>query len=148
MGNKDNANVTKGIRETEDRNQERIELKAKIFHLRHKLYHQRSIRMLNGRTYEATLERVNRADALVAEMRTDLKSLRSRLQDEVESLGVTESQANEVLSSFYQSLDSQHTGEASPPKRSRRAIDTSDEEDDDGASRTAESGTEAENSKQ
>lgn len=147
LGGKENPNVTKAISAAEIRNQERIELKAKVLHLRHKLYHQRRIRMLNGRTYEATLDRVNRADALVAEMRTDLKSLRSRLQDEVETLGITEGQVGAILASFYKSLDSQHTGEASPPKRSRRSVQSSDDEDES-TSRAAESGTEGESSRQ
>ena len=57
----------------------------------------------------------------VAEMRTDLKSLKRRLDKEMRKLGISEEHAESILTSFYMSLDSQHQGEASPPKKARRA---------------------------
>jgi hypothetical protein len=53
-------------------------------------------------------------------MRTDLKTLKRRLDEEVAELGITEKEAEEILSAYYRSLDSQLAGEASPPKRARR----------------------------
>jgi hypothetical protein len=53
-------------------------------------------------------------------MRTDLKSLKGRLDDEIRELGISEEQAESILTSFYASLDSQHFGDPSPPKRARR----------------------------
>jgi hypothetical protein len=43
--------------------------------------------MLNERTFEATSERTHKVEALVSEMRTDLKSLKLRLEEELHELG-------------------------------------------------------------
>jgi hypothetical protein len=104
----------------EDDNQVEIDLRARALQLRNQLYRQRRVRMLNERTQATTQERAVRIESLVAEMRTDLKTLKRRLDEEISELGITESEAEEIVSAYYQSLDSQPSGEASPPKRSRR----------------------------
>jgi signal-transduction protein with cAMP-binding, CBS, and nucleotidyltransferase domain len=87
--------------------------------------------MLNERTYAATQERSARVEALVSEMRSDLKSLKSRLDDEIRELGISERQAENLLTSFYLSLDSRLSGQASPPKRPRKHQSQVDVNDDD-----------------
>ena len=121
LGNRDLIPVPPSVREMEDEREENLDLQAKVLQLRNQLYRQRRIRTLNERTYTATQERASRVESLVAEMRTDLKSLKGRLDLEIRDLGVSEKEAESILTSFYMSLDSQHLGEASPPKRPRRA---------------------------
>jgi signal-transduction protein with cAMP-binding, CBS, and nucleotidyltransferase domain len=87
--------------------------------------------MLNERTFAATQERSARVEALVSEMRSDLKSLKSRLDDEIRELGISERQAENLLTSFYLSLDSRLSGQASPPKRPRKHHSDVDVNDDD-----------------
>jgi len=120
MGLRDNVGVPRRVREREDQRQKNIILQAQVLQLRNQLYRQRRTRMLNERTYAATQERASRVESLVSEMRTDLKSLKGRLDQEIRDLGISEEQAENILTSFYMSLDSQHQGEASPPKRPRR----------------------------
>ena len=120
LGLRDNVGVPRRVREREDQRQKNILLQAQVLQLRNQLYRQRRTRMLNERTYAATQERASRVESLVSEMRTDLKSLKGRLDQEIRDLGISEEQAENILTSFYMSLDSQHQGEASPPKRPRR----------------------------
>jgi hypothetical protein len=112
--------------------------------VRNELYRQRRIRLLNERTFEATSERTHKVEALVSEMRTDLKSLKLRLEEELHELGklswlsfslrpthcpqrfylvcltgIDEGTADEILSSFYREQDLRDAEEsevASPPK--------------------------------
>ena len=52
-------------------------------------------------------------------------------------MGIGEEQAEHILTSFYMSLDSQHQGESSPPKRARRLS-----HNDEGWSETNDEGDE------
>ena len=131
LGSKDNRAVTKEIRKNEDKTEERLKLKAKALQLRNELYRQRRVRLLNERTYMGSQERALRVEQLVAEMRTDLKTLKIRLDQEIKELGMSEKQAENILSSYYKSLDSRHQGDATPPKRQRRESRADDEEDED-----------------
>lgn len=130
LGRKDNPGVTNEVRMHEDEHQELIDLKAETLQLKNELYRQRRVRMLNERTYAATQERAVRVEALVHEMRTDLKTLKRRLDEEVAELGISEDEAEKILTSFYNSLDNKHSGEASPPKRPRRMSRLPDEDDE------------------
>ena len=146
LGKKDNKGVPKEIRKLEDDRQEYLVLKAQVLQLKNELYRQRKVRILNERAYAATQDRAARVEALVAEMRTDLKTLKRRLDEEVAELGIAEDEAEHILTSFYRSLDSKHRGEASPPKRPRR-LSRMDEEvedmedDDDAGDEQAETGS-------
>jgi hypothetical protein len=120
LGSPDNIGVPHGIKKLEEQRQEHLILQARVLQLRNQLYRQRRIRMLNERTYAASQERASRVESLVAEMRTDLKSLKGRLDLEIRDLGISEGLAENILKAYYMSLDSQHSGEASPPKRHRR----------------------------
>jgi len=86
--------------------------------------------MLNERTYAGAEERAIRVEALVAEMRTDLKTLKGRLDEEVAELGISEDVAERLLTSFYESFDCKDEGEPSPHKRQRRLSRAEAEEDD------------------
>jgi hypothetical protein len=66
-------------------------------------------------------DRYRRAEELVSEMRSDLKSLKRRLGDEMNELGITDEMANQILFQFYQGHQEEDKGDASTPKRSRRA---------------------------
>jgi len=130
LGSKDNRAVTKEIRKNEDKAEERLKLKAKALQLRNELYRQRRVRLLNERTYIGSQERALRVEQLVAEMRTDLKTLKLRLDQEIKELGMSEKQAENILSSYYKSLDSRHQGDATPPKRQRRESRAEEEDED------------------
>jgi hypothetical protein len=127
LGLKGNKGVPRMVRDLEDRRRRRIDLQAKVLHLRNQLHRQRRIRLLNERAFTATQEKSSRVEALVSEMRTDLKSLKNRLDLEIRDLGISEEHAENILTSYYMSLDAVHGGEASPPKRQRRHSHMNDE---------------------
>lgn len=129
LGVRDNPGVPSEIRKLEDQRQEHLILQAKVLQLRNQLYRQRRIRLLNERTYAASQERASRVESLVAEMRMDLKSLKNRLDLEIRDLDISEEQAENILKAYYMSLDSQHSGEATPPKRARRMSRMNDDMD-------------------
>ena len=131
VGVRNNPNLPAEVSEMENLTEEKLSLQAQALQLRNKLYRQRRTRTLNERTRNATQERAVRVESLVAEMRTDLKSLKTRLDAEIRDLGVSEEEAESILANFYKSLDSQHAGEASPPKRQRRHSEMEEPEDDD-----------------
>ena len=87
------------MKEFEDDRQKSYVLQAKVLHLRNQLYRQRRIRTLNERTFAATRDRSTRVESLVAEMRTDLKSLRNRLDEELVELGIDHERAEGILKS-------------------------------------------------
>jgi hypothetical protein len=81
------------------------------------------MRLNNERTNTATAERYARSAELVAEMRSDLKTLKHRLHDELKELGMDDRIAEQTLSNYYLGQDSPvDVGEASPLKRSRRTL--------------------------
>ena len=114
-----------------------------MLQLRNSLYRQKRIRMNNERTSNAANERYDRAEGLGVEMRADLKSLKHRLDEELNKLGelcgtmvlagdlssstnvnlpnalaivgIEEESAEKILSRFYRGQDTE-TGEASPLK--------------------------------
>ena len=80
-------------------------MQAKVLHLRNQLYRQTRIRTLNEKTCAATKDRAVRAESLVAEMRTDLKSLKTRLDEELTELGLDQDKAEAILKAYYQSQE-------------------------------------------
>lgn len=121
LGRKSNPAVTKEIRKWEEDEQEYLTLRASILQLKNALYRQRRIRILNERTSNSMNDRYRRAEDLVSEMRSDLKSLKRRLGDELNELGITDDMARQILSQFYQGHQEEDKGDALTPKRSRRA---------------------------
>jgi hypothetical protein len=120
LGNVDNEGVPSKWKEKEAIQQEYIDLRANVLHLRNQLFRQRRTRILNERTYSATRERSIRAETLVAEMRSDLKSLRARLDEEVRELGMTAEDAEIILSAFYKKMDANGTSKLLPKTRNRQ----------------------------
>lgn len=120
LGRKSNPGVTKNMRKWEDDEQEYLNLRASVLQLKNALYRQRRIRVLNDRTTASMNDRHLRAEELVSEMRLDLKSLKRRLGDELNELGITDGMANQILFQFYQGHQDEDKGDASTPKRLRR----------------------------
>ena len=79
--------MTEDFRKWEDEEQEYLILQADVLQLRNALVRQKRIRLLNERTDSGTADRYTRATDLVAEMRSDLKSLKHRLGEELKELG-------------------------------------------------------------
>jgi len=121
LGRKSNPGVTKDIRNWENDEQEYLTLRASVLQLKNALYRQRRIRILNERTSNSMNDRYCRAEELVSEMRADLKSLKRRLGDELNELGIIGEMATQILFQFYQGHQEEDKGDASTPKRSRRA---------------------------
>jgi len=126
LGRPSNPGVPDDIQEWEKQQQELLTLKAESLHLRNNLFRQRRIRLLNMRTRDSAVDRYERADALVTEMRADLKSLIGRLDTDLKELGINEEMAEKILADFYRGED-EEAGEASPLKRQRRATRTEEE---------------------
>jgi hypothetical protein len=72
-------------------------------------------------------DRYHRAEELVSEMRSDLKTLKHRLEEELTELGITEETATHIFSQYYKDQDDDDQGDASTPKRLRRASSVSRE---------------------
>lgn len=109
------------MRNWEDDEQEYLTLRASVLQLKNALYRQRRIGVLNQRTTTSMNDRYHCAEELVSEMRSDLKSLKRRLGDELKELGITDGMANQILFQFYQGHQEEDKGDASTPKRLRRA---------------------------
>lgn len=62
-------------------------LKIKVLQLRNRLVRQKKIRSLNERSLEVGKKRADKVESLLVEMQTDLKSLKGRLQEELNELG-------------------------------------------------------------
>jgi hypothetical protein len=133
-----NEGVPQDTKMLEEQRQDSYILQAKVLQLRNELYRQRRIRSFNQRTFQATKDRSHRVESLVAEMRTDLKSLKNRLDEELNELGIDIEKSEEILKDYYTSQDyddeevdeeEEEEDEASPSqKRSRGSYD---EDDDD-----------------
>jgi len=131
LGRPTNPGVPNDIKEWEKQQQELLTLRAEALHLRNNLIRQRQIRVLNERTKKSAVERYERAESLVTEMRADLKSLIGRLDTDLVELGINEEMAEKILAEFYRGED-EEAGEASPLKRQRRMTITRTEEDFEG----------------
>lgn len=106
----------------EDMRQDSYTLQSKALHLRNELHRQRRIRALNERTHASFRDRSLRAEALVVEMKEDLKSLKDRLGDEVGELGIDGEKAQDLLAAHYKKKRDAdaNDSEAAPPKVSLR----------------------------
>lgn len=120
--------MTEEFRKWEDEEQEHITLQASALQLRNALVRQKRIRMNNERTDVATAERYAQSAKQVAAMRSDLKTLKHRLHDELKELGMDDNAAENILSKYYLGQESPaDVGELSPLKRSRRSIGRAEE---------------------
>ncbi|KAG7346468.1 hypothetical protein IV203_005536 [Nitzschia inconspicua] len=121
LGDPKNPGTTKDIRQWEDEEQEYLTLRSSVLQLKNKLNRQRRIRLLNERTSASMTDRHQKAEELVFEMRSDLKSLKRRLAEELTELGITDEVVSQILTKYYKGQDEDDKGDASTPKRLRRA---------------------------
>ncbi|GAX11751.1 hypothetical protein FisN_7Lh130 [Fistulifera solaris] len=124
VGIRNNRSVPKEMAVMESLSEDKILLQAKVNHLRNKLQRQRRIRVMNERTLGSTQERAAKVESFVLEMRSDLKSLKMRLSEEIRELGVTEEQATAILASYSGSLHIDDLTEGTPSKRQRMRSDS------------------------
>ena len=82
-----NPGVPRDIQAWEEQRHEVYTLRGRALQLRNELYRQRRIRILNERSRISGQERSERVEGLLSEMKSDLQSLKERLQDELEELG-------------------------------------------------------------
>lgn len=123
LGMKSNKGITEEFRRWEDEEEEFLTLQASAHQLRNALLRQKRFRLLNEKTNAATSERYNRSAELVAEMRSDLKSLKHRLEEELRELGMDENASEQILSKYYLGQQTPvDVGEVSPLKRSRHTL--------------------------
>lgn len=87
LGKKSNKGVPKNFREWEDIRDEISVLHAQVLQRRNEIARQRRIRVMNERSLSTACDKSNRVENLVIEMRTDLKSLKDRLDYELIELG-------------------------------------------------------------
>jgi hypothetical protein len=107
LGLRDNKGVPAAVHEVEDRKERFIRAKARSLQLTNALIRQRRITKMNEKALGSCQERSARVEALVTEMRSDLRSLKRRLDDEVQALGISDAEAGMILSEFYGSSDTQ-----------------------------------------
>ena len=101
LGDRENRGVPKTVSELESRKERFIRAKAKSLQLTNALLRQRRITKMNEKTLAASQERSERVEALVTEMRSDLGSLKRRLDEEVLALGINEEEARKILADHY-----------------------------------------------
>lgn len=145
LGKRDNKGVRTEVRDEEDLLEEDLLLQAKLRQLKNRLIRQRRIRIANEKIFSAAQERSSRVESLVSEMRKDLKTLKNRLDEEVAELGISEEQAENILTKYYKSLDAQDVDESLSPKRRRMSkpefYDDDDMEIDETVEQTEETGS-------
>ncbi|GAX20817.1 hypothetical protein FisN_7Hh130 [Fistulifera solaris] len=124
VGIRNNRSLPKEMAVMESLSEDKILLQAKVNHLRNKLQRQRRIRVMNERTLGSTQERAAKVESFVLEMRSDLKSLKMRLSEEIRELGVSEEQATAILASYSGSLHDEDLTEGTPSKRQRMRSDS------------------------
>mmetsp|Transcript_1768 Transcript_1768/g.3882 ORF Transcript_1768/g.3882 Transcript_1768/m.3882 type:complete len:761 (-) Transcript_1768:112-2394(-) len=101
LGDRNNKGVPQPVRDLEIRKERYIRAKARSLQLTNALLRQRRITKMNEKTLETSEERSSRVEALVTEMRSDLGSLKSRLDEEVHALGITDEEASKILTEYY-----------------------------------------------
>ena len=102
LGRRDNDGVPDTVRELEDKKERFIRAKVRSLQLTNALLRQRHITKQNEKTLKSSQERSSRVEALVTEMRSDLGSLKSRLEEEVAALGIDKEEARQILEAHYQ----------------------------------------------
>lgn len=101
LGDRSNKGVPQPVRDLEDRKERYIRAKARTLQLTNALLRQRRITKMNEKTLEASQERSTRVEALVTEMRSDLGSLKARLDEEVRALGISGEEASKILAEHF-----------------------------------------------
>ncbi len=76
-------------------------LQGKVMQLRNKVYRQKRIRFLNERNTVSGDDRRRRFEVLLSDMKSDLDSLKGRLKEELNELGIDQVKAAELLTDYY-----------------------------------------------
>jgi len=126
-GERGSHRVPSSVSNLESTREEKLRLQAQARQLQNKVVRQRRIRMQNERTLSAAQEKVVKSETLVSEMRADLKSLKSRLDDELSELGISPNEAAQIVSNYLKSLETQDQGPSA--KRPGMESDLSSDED-------------------
>mmetsp|Transcript_27914 Transcript_27914/g.41162 ORF Transcript_27914/g.41162 Transcript_27914/m.41162 type:complete len:1196 (+) Transcript_27914:66-3653(+) len=105
LGKPSNPCVPPVFKQWEEQRYDIYQLKGKVLQLRNELHRQRKIRHVNERSYSAGKERSERVEGLLLEMKADLKSLKDRLQDELEELGIDQEKAEDMLGAHWNDQD-------------------------------------------
>ncbi len=121
LGRHDNPGVPSDIKQWEDVRYELVTLKGRADQLRNELHRQRRIRGYNERTRHVLDERAERVEGLLAEMKSDLVTLKERLGDELGELGMTQDYAAELLTAYIKDRSSALENQefTMPKKRSK-----------------------------
>ncbi len=77
------------------------QLQGKVMQLRNKVYRQKRIRYLNERSSVSGDDRRRRFEVLLSDMKSDLDSLKGRLKEELNELGIDQVKAAELLADYY-----------------------------------------------
>mmetsp|Transcript_371 Transcript_371/g.522 ORF Transcript_371/g.522 Transcript_371/m.522 type:complete len:898 (+) Transcript_371:157-2850(+) len=118
LGQKINKGIPKKFREWEDIRDEISVLHAEVLHRRNEIKLQSRIQVMNERCLATAREKSNRLENLVIEMRTDLKSLKDRLDYELIELGIDGEEKDRLLAEYYEEEDYEDDfASVNPPKR-------------------------------
>jgi len=121
LGKKNNRGVPKKFREWEDIRDEISVLHAQVLQRRNEIARQRRIRLMNEKSLSTACDKSNRVENLVIEMRTDLKSLKDRLDYELIELGIDGETTDRLLAEHYEEEDYEDDfASVNPPKRKVR----------------------------
>ena len=106
LGRCDNPGVSSDVKQWEDVRYELVTLKGRANQLRNELHRQRRIRAFNERTRHVLDERAERVEGLLAEMKSDLVTLKERLEHELGELGMDQDHAAEILAAYIKDRNS------------------------------------------
>jgi len=101
IGARDHPSVPPAYKQWEFDREELRTLQGKAQQLRNAVYRQRRIRFMNEKNAATSQNRRDRFEVLLAEMKSDLDILKERLKEELNDLGVDQSQARQMLSKYY-----------------------------------------------
>ena len=124
LGRHDNPGVPSDIKQWEDVRYELVTLKGRANQLRNELHRQRRIRAYNERTRHVLDERAERVEGLLAEMKSDLVTLKERLEHELDELGMSQDHAAEILAAYIKERNSAIENQefTMPKKRSKPEV--------------------------
>lgn len=98
-------------------------LKIKVLQLRNRLGRQKKIRGLNERSLKSGEKRAHKMEELLVEMQTDLTSLKGRLQEELNELGIGKSNGATAGSEILERVAAGGDAEPSKPEEQSSMAD-------------------------
>lgn len=111
LGTYDNSKVPQDYKNWEQAREELRRLEGTAMQLKNKILRQKRIRYMNERSYISGENRRRRFELLLSDMKSDLDSLKCRLQEELNELDIDLSLATVLLSEYYktQKIDDLHS---------------------------------------